>query len=134
MKPSLSLTNQQVVVLLRVVQTLAPEVVPVRRPVKELPPEGRWFNSVTGWFVVGWEDRMEAWLPDRLIGYLMDALEDGRNTNLNKGAAYTLLRLLEEATGWPFLVTGRQSVDDLMGFRDDAPPLDRVPGVAVTDN
>src|SRR5579862_1475805 len=78
-KSSLSVTNEQVEVLLRIVLALAP-VVPIHRPVKELPPGGRWFNSVTGWFASGWDDRMETWTPEQLIGYLMDALKDGRNT------------------------------------------------------
>jgi len=132
LKASLSVTNQQVEALLRVVRALAPEVEPERRPIQELPPDGRWFNSVTGWYVDDWSDRMEAWEPERLIGYLMDALADNRNTNLNKGGVRTLLRFLEDVTGWPFLSSVGRPVESIMQFRDDAPPLDRVPGVAAS--
>jgi hypothetical protein len=134
-KQSLSLTNSQAEVLLRIVLALVPDVVPVRRPHQDLPPGGRWFNGVTGWAP---PEPMAYWKPAAIVGYVMDALADGRSTNLNKGAVFQLLRFLESRTGWPFFFENRPlehadqyrftHVDqrELAEFRDDRAPLDRV--------
>jgi hypothetical protein len=134
-KPSLSLTNSQAEVLLRTVLALAPDVVPVRRPHRDLPPGGRWFNGMTGWAPT---DPMAYWQPEVIVGYMMDALEDGRSTNLNKGAVFQLLSFLEDQTGWPFFFENRPlehahhrgstHADQraLVEFRDDCAPLDSV--------
>lgn len=135
MKPSLSVTNSQAEVLVRIVLTLVPDVVPVRRPHRELPSGGRWFNSVTGWAP---PEPMADWKPEAIVGYVMDALEDGRSTNLNKGAVFQVLWFLESRTGL-FLFFGDRPLEhsdqygfthvdqrELAEFCDDRAPLDRV--------
>ncbi len=134
-KPSLSVTNSQAEVVVQIVRDLIPDVVPVRRPHQELPPGGRWFNGVTGWAPL---EPMADWTSEEIIGYVLDALEDGRSTNLNKGAVFRLLRFLEGRTGWPFFFQDRYlepadryclvhiSSRDLARFHDDRPPLDRI--------
>jgi hypothetical protein len=134
-KPSLSVTNSQAEVLVRIVLTLVPDVVPVRRPHRELPAGGRWFNGVTGWAP---PEPMADWKPEAIVGYVMDTLEDGRSTNLNKGAVFQLLRFLESRTGL-FLFFENRPLEhsdqyrfthldqrELAEFCDDRAPLDRV--------
>lgn len=135
LKSSLSLTNSQAEVLVHTALALAPGVVPVRRPLQKPPAEGRWFNGVTGWDPSKW---MLDWTPEEIIGYVLDALEDKRNTNLNKGAVLRLLQFMETETGRSFFFDARplESEDgyyltrvsprELVEFRDDEPPLDCV--------
>lgn len=135
LKPSLSVTNRQAGILVRIVLGLVPDVVPVRRPLEGLPPGGRWFNGVTGWDP---SVPMDGWTPREIIGYVLDALADERNTNLNKGAVLRLLQFMEDETGWPFFFDARLlepgdryrlthvSPRELAEFRDDEPPLNRL--------
>lgn len=103
-RSSVSVTNEEAEVLVRTVLAVVSSTVPIRRPVQTLPPGGRWFNLVTGWDGSTW---MDDWTPEEIIGYVFDAIEDGRSTNLNKGAIFRLLRFMETATGTSFFLRDR---------------------------
>jgi hypothetical protein len=104
-KVSVSLRNAEAELLVRVVLAVVPDTSVSRRPVRTEPSRG-WFNRVTGW-----DGSMDAWSAEEILGYVLDALEDRRSTNLNKGALYQLLRYMETATGKPFFFRTRLLTD-----------------------